>query len=345
MKRQEGYSVIELVVASAVLLVTTVSVFRLLDDGVARSTFWNEAADLQQRARVAADTLSSVVHSAGAGPDTGSLSQFFAAVEPKRRTSGGAGTVAITVRHVPANAPRSTLTAPLAPGAGVVNIARHSGCPDGTVACGFDSGMDVVIFDTTGNWDTMLVQSIAPDTLGVVDRPAPRSVTYDSGAQVAQVVESTVYYDGTDGTLRREHPGVSNMPLLDNVVDLQFEYFGDPSPPLTPRPPTGVANCLFDSTGARLTLPTLVADHGPFASLPVAMLTDGPMCGSGATAYDVDLLRIRMIRVEIRLQTGVAMLRGLGSHLFARPGGARASDRMLPDVRLSLAFSPRNLQR
>ena len=69
------------------------------------------------------------------------------------------------------------------------------------------------------------------------------------------------------------------------------------------------------------------------------------MCGSGATAYDVDLLRIRKLRVVFRLQAGVSMLRGSDPRLFARPGSARASHRMLPDQSLRLAFSPRNLQR
>jgi len=345
MKGRNGYTVVELLVAAAVLLAATGGVFRLLDDGVGRSALWNEAADLHQRARIGVEALSSAISPAGAGGDATPLASYLATVEPRRRPSGAASPVAITVRYAPDNAPRSTLTSALLPGAAVIPIARHDGCPDGTTACGFRPDMNVLVFDRAGNWDTVTVETIAPDTLMVSDRPVPRTVSYEAGADVIQVTETTLYYEPSDGTLRREHAGASNLPLLDNVVDLQFAYFGDPYPPLAPRPPAGVANCLYDAAGSRVPLPTLSADHGALAGLPLAMLSDGPMCGSGATAYDVDLLRIRKLRVVFRLQAGVSMLRGSDPRLFARPGSARASHRMLPDQSLRLAFSPRNLQR
>jgi hypothetical protein len=345
MRSSDGYTVVELLVATAVLFAATAGIFRLLDEGAARSTLWNESADLHQRGRVAVETFASILGSAGAGPDTGPLISFFAAVDPKRRTVGGPAPSAITVRYVPPHAPRSTLTAPLTPAVAIATIARHSGCPDGSTACGFVTDMDVVIFDGSGNWDTALVRSIASDALDLADRPGPRAVTYAAGAQVAQIVETTLYLDSTDDTLRREHPGASNLPLLDHVVDLQFEYFGDPSPPVAPKPAAGTANCLYDSNGTSLPLPTLMADHGDLVRLPLSMLGDGPMCGSGSMAYDVDLLRVRKIRVALSLQTGVATLRGRDPLLFARPGSAQASSRMLADLRLSLAFTPRNLQR
>ena len=344
MRNGHGYTVIELLVATAVLLAATGGVFRLLDEGVARSGVWNEAADLHQRGRVGVDALSSLIAAAGAGRDTAPLARFFAAVEPRRRTAGGVSSAAITVRYAPENAPVTTLTAPLAPGEQIVRIARHVGCADGTVACGFHPDMTIVFFDRAGNWDTVLIQSIAPDALTVIDRPAPRSITYETGTRVMQLIESSLYFEPADATLRREHASTSNLPLLDNVVDVKFEYFGDPVPPVDPRPPAGVANCLYDAGGARLPLPTLPADHGELATLGVAALGDGPMCGTGSTVYDVDLLRIRKIRALLRLQTGVAMLRGPDPRLFAQPGSARAPSRMLPDVHLWLSFSPRNLQ-
>ena len=345
MRGGHGYTVIELLVATAVLLAATGGVFRLLDEGVARSALWNEAADLHQRGRVGVDALSSVISAAGGGRDTTSLARSFATVEPRRRTAGGVSPGAITVRYAPDNAPVTTLAAPLGPGEQVVRIARHAGCADGTVACGFHPDMTVVIFDRAGNWDTVVIQSIAPDTLTVIDRPVPRTLGYDTGAQVMQLIETALYFEPADGTLRREHASTSNLPLLDNVVDVKFEYYGDPMPPVVPRPPAGVANCLYDAAGARLPLPTLTADHGELATLSLATLGDGPMCGTGATAYDVDLLRIRKIRASLHLQTGVAMLRGSDPRLFAQPGPARAPGRMLPDVNLRLAFTPPNLQR
>lgn len=344
MKRDAGYSVVELVVATAVMLTATGAVFHLLDDGMARSTIWNESADLHQRARVAAEVLSSEIRAAGAGSASGPLQRSFAAVEPRRRTPGDATTEAITLRHVPNHAPWSTLAGPLPPGGSVVGIARRPGCPHGTTACGFRPGMDAVVFDA-GNRDAVLIQSTGADALSVIERQGPRSVTYGAGAEIVQIVETTMYFDSVQRTLRREHPGVSDLPLLDNVVGLRFDYFGEPNPPLWPRPPVGVANCLYDAVGAAVPLPVLAADHGPLATLPVAILSDGPMCGSGATAFDVDLLRVRKIRASIRLQTGVPTLRGPDPRLFARPGTARVTERMLPDVSFAIEVAPRNIQR
>jgi hypothetical protein len=345
MNEEPGYTVIELLVATAVLLVAASGVFGLLDIGVARTSVWNESADLHQRGRLTSEILSSILGNAGAGPGTGPLLKSFAPIEPKRRTTGIVSDSAITVRYVPDGALHSTLAAPLIPGATSVAVVRHSGCADGTTACGFVTGMDVVIFDAAGNWDTAVVQSIAPDTLEIADRAASRSATYDTGTHIAEIAETTLYLNASDDTLRREHPGVSNLPLVDNVVALQFEYFGDPFPPTAPRPPAGTANCVYDAAGNPAALPTLVADHGALATLTLPMLADGPFCGSGANAYDVDLLRVRKVRITLTLQTGVSLLRGTDSAFFTRPGAARSANRMLPDLHLSVAMTPPNLQR
>ena len=342
MKDDAGYGLIELLVATVVLLTAAGAIFRLLDDSVARSTLWNEAADLHQRGRVGAETLSAVIAVAGAGFERGTLQRFFPTVEPRRRMTGSASSSALTVRSVPALGAWSRLAGPLPPGAGVVAITRHPACPLST-ACGFEAGMDAVVFDATGNWDTVLIQAIGPDTLTVVDRATPRSMTYASGADIAQVVETTLYLDAAQNVLRREHPGASDLPLLDNVVDVRFDYFGDPAPPVSPRPEPGVANCLYASDGTPIPLSTLVADHGTLSRLPIASLNDGPMCGTGGTAYDADLLRIRKVRATIRLQTGTAALRGSDPALFWNPGTAKVTVRMLPDLHLVVDSAPRNL--
>ena len=41
-----------------------------------------------------------------------------------------------------------------------------------------------------------------------------------------------------------------------------------------------------------------------FGEMPVATLADGPWRGSGDTLFDVDLLRIRRVRVEVALRAG-----------------------------------------
>ncbi len=345
MTHESGYTVVELLVATAVMVTATGAILGLLESGTSKNVLWNEAADLHQRARVAAARLAAELGAAGAGTNAGPLPRSFAALAPGRRSAGTADASAVTLRYVPEHAPRSTLSAPLVPSSGIASIASDSGCPQAAVACGFRADMDAVIFNNTGNWDTVVIQSIDPGVLVIGDRPAPRSVTYNAGAQIVQIVEVTLYLDPAGRVLRREHPGASDLPLVDNVVDLAFEYFGDPLPPTFPRPPAGTGNCLYDIAGTPIPLPVLTADHGALASLPISMLTDGPFCGAGSTTYDLDLLRIRKVRASVTLQTGQDSLRSADPRLFARPGTATGGDRLLPDVRLSIEVAPRNFQR
>ena len=345
MRKEAGFSLLELLIAVAIMFAATGAIFSMIDDSVARSAHWDESAELHQRARVAAETATSHLRAAGAGTDFGPLHHFFPAVDPRRRGAVAATQEAVTVRTVPDEAPRSRLTGDLVPGGGVVGIVRHAGCAVGTIACGFNAGMDALVYDGTGNWDTVLIQAIAPDTLTVVDRPAGRALTYTAGTEIVQVVEEALYFDAATLTLRREHPGVSDLPVLDNVVGARFDFFGQPEPPLYPRPPAGTANCLYDATGARLPQLTLPADYGALTTLPAAMLSDGPMCGSGATAFDLDLLRIRLVRASLRLQAGSVVVRGSDPILFARPGTATARHRMVADVVVMLDIAPANLQR
>ncbi|HKE94752.1 MAG TPA: hypothetical protein VKB34_10625, partial [Povalibacter sp.] len=140
-------------------------------------------------------------------------------------------------------------------------------------------------------------------------------------------------YDGYTG----------EVPLVDNVVDLKFEYFGDPNPPMAPKPPAGEANCLYDAAGNLKNMPVLAADEGSLAPLPGAMLKDGPMCGGGTNQFDADLLRVRKVRVTMRVQVANPALRGSDTALFKHPGTSRGGDRFVPDYRISFEVSPRNL--
>ncbi|MEO5896142.1 MAG: hypothetical protein ABIS06_10605 [Vicinamibacterales bacterium] len=344
MKSEMGYTLVEFVIAAAVMVLATSGIFAILDSGLGNSALWNESADVHQRARVAADALTSELHGAGAGVPAGPLIRFLPVVEPKRRGSG-TSINAVTIRYVPENAPWSTLTADLLPGSTSAAIAIHSGCRSGASACGFGTGSEVVVFDAAGNWDLASVQSVGPATLELADVTGARSSSYAVGASIAQIVETTWFLDVAERQLRREQPGSGALPVIDNVVDFQLSYFGNPLPPTDPVPPLGVANCAFTSGGDAIPGPVLTADRGGLASLPLSMFTDGPYCGTGAGAYDLDLLRIRTIRAVLRLQTGVDTLRGLDPRLFARPGSATTRQRMIPDALVSFDVSPRNLQR
>ena len=344
MKNQNGYTLIELVVAAALMLTVTSGLFAVIVNGLGSSALWSESADLHQRARVAAETVTSEINAAGTGAQDGPLIRFLPVIEPRRR-GFAAGVNAITIRYVPVNGSSSTLTADLAPDMSAAAVAVAPGCRVGTTACGFVAGTDVILYDRSGNFDVATVQAIAPASLVLANVTGVRSVTYPAGSQVAQLVETTLFFDPAERQLRREQPGASPVPVVDNVVDFQLTYFGDPLPPSEPLPPIGTANCLATSTGATLPQPVIYADSGGLALLPLSMLTDGPFCGVGAGAYDVDLLRVRSVRVVMRMQTGVDALRGVDPRWFARPGSATNRGRMIPDETVSLDLSPRNLQR
>jgi len=198
-----------------------------------------------------------------------------------------------------------------------------------------------------------------PDTITAINQSA--TVTYwlktDDRAGAYQLMSST---------------GASSLdvPVVDHVVALRFEYFGDPHPPTMvstladpvgpwttygPRPadvavPPYAAreNCVFQDNGIEQPsprLPTLVADAGHLVALGPSQLSDGPWCPDGASAdrWDADLLRVRTVAVTVRVQAASAALRGPAGILFVHQGRARASQRWAPDLEVRLRVSPRNL--
>jgi hypothetical protein len=167
--------------------------------------------------------------------------------------------------------------------------------------------------------------------------------------------------------------GISpDVPVVDHVVGLAFEYLGDPSPPeivkpladpvgpwttygpkpsLIPVPPYAAGeNCVFvsDASGAPLPrLPALAPAGVPLVGLAPAQLTDGPWCPDppAPDRWDADLLRIRAIAITLRVQSAVAALRGPAGALFAHAGTSHAAQRLAPDLEIRLQVAPRTLNR
>jgi hypothetical protein len=164
----------------------------------------------------------------------------------------------------------------------------------------------------------------------------------------------------------------SDIPIIDNVVGLTFEYFGDPNPALlrpgmippttyAPAPPAlGVdnpndlwgagENCAFMVNGG-LQVPRmaqLAAANSGLVKLTQAQLTDGPWCPdqNATMKYDVDLFRIRKVKVTLRVQVADESLRGgYGSApgLFVKYGTSKSGERFVPDQEIKFDVSPRNL--
>ena len=348
-----GYSLVELLVSAAILLTVTGSIFALVAPAQGTSQAQPEVADLQQRMRLGSDTLFTEVMMAGAGPYqgevTGSLINFFAPILPRRTGRVSPDPVdafrsdALTLTYVPNSYSQTKISGPMPPNSSEIKVDPQANCPKGDDLCDFTIGDSVIIFDSSGNFDTFEITQVQDSAAHLQHRGQGFNHEYDKGAPVTQVVSYTFYLDRATNQLKRYNNGSVDDTLLDNVVDLRFEYFGDPAPPTTPKPAPGVANCLYDAMGNYVNPGQLAADHGNLAALTERILTDGPWCGTGSNAFDVDLLRVRKLRVTLRMQVGDPQFRGTDTRFFRNPGQSEGGAKLIPDYELSFDVTPRNL--
>ena len=354
-RSEAGYSLIELLVSTTIMLVVTGSIFSLVNPGQHTFKAQPEVSDMQQRMRVAADMLFKDLVMAGAGPYqgavTGNLTNFFAPIlpyktgqtEPSPRTDFYAPD-AITMVYVPNTAAQTTIRDAMPNVSAELKVNGQSNCPLGDSLCGFSEGMSLLIFDTDGSWDSFNVTQVQEAAMHLQHRGQQFTKSYPAGANVAQAEFHTYYYSAAQNQLRHYDGLQTDLPLVDNVVGVSFRYFGETAPPTTPTPASGVANCVVGATGDPL-LPVLTATDGELVELTEALLTDGPWCPDAASPnrYDADLLRIRKVRVALRVQAADSTLRGSSTALFANPGTAKTGQRFVPDYNTTFEVAPRNL--
>jgi hypothetical protein len=390
---------LELIVAMAIMLTVMAGVLALVDQSQGSFSTQSEVADMQQRLRVAADALYKDLVMAGAGAyqgsNTGSLAYYFAPVLPYRQgssTDDPPGTFrsdTITLMYVPSTVAQTTLATPGPMSvSGTVEVSAGPGCPTGDALCGFEKGMSVVLYDGSGLYDTFEIQNVGSRTLDLEHNGA--RVTY-AGYQpeVTKIVQlrNVVYYLKSDAAtetyqLMRYGGGKgSDAPVLDHLVALTFDYYGEPLPPaLTGRaltdptgpwttygpPPPALGkqiptggypegeNCTFtiDATSglqvSRLPVLTGGATPNTLVQLAPAQLDGsdgGPWCPdpTSANRWDADLLRIRAVGVTIRVESANAALRGPASVLFTHGGTSKGGQRWLPDQEMKFQVTPRNL--
>jgi hypothetical protein len=348
LRDQSGYTLTELLISTAIMLTVTASIFSLMSPAQGTGQTQPEAADMQQRLRVGSDTLFKELVMAGAGPYqgpvTGSLVNFFAPILPRRigrlnpDPFATFKTDTITLSYIPNSYSQTTLSAEMPNVSAELKVNSQANCPaTAGNLCGFEAGMDVIIFDDTGHFDLFTITQVQDAAGHLQHRGSQLSKTYpENVSSVTQIVSHTFYLNRATNQLMRYNGGNSDLPLVDNVVDLQFQYFGDTAPPLRP------SACVLDASGDPV-LPTLAVTEGGLARLTQAMLTDGPWCGGGDNRFDADLLRIRKVRVMLRMQTASAALRGASTTLFRNPGSAQLGEKLVPDYEVSFDVSPRNL--
>jgi hypothetical protein len=385
---EEGFSLVEALMAAMLSLVVAATVFTLMQPSNGLFASELESSDMQQRLRVAEGTLARNLMAAGAGVyagrQSGPLVMFVPPVLPFREGARGGdpvGTFAsdrITILSVPATTAQTILSQPLAPGDLTFSPAgaEDGGCGVGDPMCGFSPNAQVLVFDESGHYDLFTIAAVNGSIASLsLDRASNTMTTsYLAGSKVVEV-ESHTYYLKTDVAARSgqlmHYDGSNNpdVPIVDNVVGLRFEYDGDSKPPTMTRPLDDVSspqttygapprtvsppfaageNCLFVNDGSPTPaprLPQLGSGSWSMVPLTAAQLTDGPWCPDDANPnrWDADLLRIRKIRVTLRVQAAVAALRGPASALFANPGTSSGGSRFVPDLEIRFQISPRNL--
>jgi prepilin-type N-terminal cleavage/methylation domain-containing protein len=372
MRDQRGFTLVEMLVSMLVMMVVTAAVFGLVDpaQGVYRAQ--PEVSDMQQRLRVAVNTLEEELMMAGAGTYSGgvaggALLNVIAPVLPRR---GLADTVpyrpdAITVMYIHTAAQTTIEHEMPAPSSELRVVDSSPGCPPdkkGDEPCGFRVGQRAVVFDAT-SFDVFTITHV--QNSNHLQHKDDLSKAYGVGAQIAAMSTRTYYWHSDDSTstyqLRYSDGEAIDEPMVDNVVALSFQYFGEPRPPVMlksiteaagpytsngPKPPASGENCIF-VPGTPLPEPRLTA-LGPgdtLVELSEATLTTGPKCPSDSAAqrFDADLLRIRRIGVRLRVQVASATLRGPAGALFAKGGYSKGGVTWVPDQEISFDVTPRNL--
>ena len=264
------------------------------------------------------------------------------------------------------------LAADLLPGVLTLQATAEPGCSAGTNLCGFSPGLIVAIYDDTGTFGLFTVAAVADAAaqITLTARSAhSSSTTFRSGSNVVQVRVHTFTWKSDPATqtfqLMHADGDGADVPVVDHVVGLAFDYEAEPRPPSLlagtagygpSPPPIGVQttaypageNCAFQIdpvSGEQVSrLPPLAAGTA-LVPLTAARLSDGPWCPdeTDGNRWDADLLRIRAIDVTIRVEAALSALRGPAGVLFTNGGTSNSPGRWAADRQIRFRVSPRNM--
>lgn len=381
----DGFTLAEILVASAIVIVISAAMLTLVVPAHDAALTEPVASDMQQRLRIAAAAITNDLLMAGAGSylsvATPPLGRMTAAIVPRRigllkpDLESTVATDRLSLIYVPPTAAQTTIGDSLASAAGPILLNVEPGCPGGSLACGFSAGMTAAVFDESGAVDTFKVLDVQAGVLDVRHQGGALTKSYGAGAHATEIATVTYWLDAVSARLMKYDGDKSDLPVLDHIVSLRFDYFGDPRPPalivstvdpnrrmttygpLPPPPstddptdawPSG-ENCVFqidEATHAHIArLPDLGSGGGALVPIATSLMQDGPWCPDGfaPNRYDADLLRIRMVRVMLRVEAASAALRGPAGLLFMHGGTAGSASRIVPDREIRFDVAPRNL--
>src|SRR5262245_58670372 len=149
-----GFTVMELMIASLIMIAVTGAVFSLMNPAQGMFQVQPDGSDVQQRLRVRVDTLQMDLVMAGAGtyagPLVGALSFFMAPVMPYNAFKSPTDTSqqiyyredAISMLYVPPTPSQTTISQDMPQTSAELKVDPVPGCPGGKAnqLCGFDEG-------------------------------------------------------------------------------------------------------------------------------------------------------------------------------------------------------------
>ncbi|MEO5742632.1 MAG: prepilin-type N-terminal cleavage/methylation domain-containing protein [Vicinamibacterales bacterium] len=254
---ERGFSIVEMLIATVIMMAVTGATFSLMNPAQGMFVAQPEVSDMQQRLRIAVDTLQKDLLMAGAGTYSGnnklgSLGQYVATILPDREGNTSpdpAGTFkctstfcsslgasdTITLMYVPPTSAQTTIRDAMPANSSELKVNAQAGCPTGDDLCGFKEGMQVMIFDETGTTDIFSITNVQTSALHLQHKGTDLSKAYAQNTYITQIAAAT-YWLKTDTVaetyqLMRYDGYQTDVPIAENIVGMAFEYFADPSPP------------------------------------------------------------------------------------------------------------------
>lgn len=374
MRGEQGFTMVELLVSTSLTICIAAAIFAAVHPAAGIFSVQTEAADMQQRIRVARNVLFNDLVLAGAGTDAhedgGPLINALPPILPYRQdedetdvdVAGSFRDDVVTLMHVPSRA-QTTIASEMPARSAAVRVNVVAGCPLTDEVCGLSDARTLLIYDRNGSFDRFRIDNVAGSLLELHHTMVDSTKSYPAGSRIVEAIVRSYFLrvdlvSGAYQLMRDDGDGHPAAPVLDHVVQIAFEYFGDPQPPLRPAPPEPDQqptayprgeNCVVWRDELSNAMPRLAAleptEAGGLVQLTAAHLTDGPWCpDAGApNRFDADLLRIRKIAVTVRVESAISALRGPASILFLRPGFSTSGLHFLPDQTIRFQVAPRNM--
>lgn len=328
-----GLSLLEAIVALALTLVVVAALYGAVRPALVLNRSLPAMADAQQRMRHAFDRLHAELMAAGRGTarvEPGPLPRMLPAVVPylvgrrarddeHRRVRPDAISV---LSASPDGGAETRLLDALGGPAPEARLAPGAGCAG--AACGYRAGDLVLVFDDRPAWGLFRVRDAGEATLRL-EPLGPAATAFEAGAAIAPIDVRHYYLDEERRQLRRYDGWRGDFPLLDGAAALEFRFFGVP---------VGAAGpCRGAGPGA---------PRGRLEAIPLERFTDGPWCGPARSPFDADLLRVRAIGLDIRIEDAAA-----GPASVPRPpapGPASGGGAGAGGYRAAFVVAPPNLQ-